>query len=93
MTLLLWIFYPIAVQYARGGWWRLCYIVALPTLIIDVVANYTELALLTLDFPKRGEWTFSKRLSRLQHNDGWRGEFACYIVPILDKISPSGKHV
>jgi hypothetical protein len=93
MTLLLWIFYPIAIQYERGGWWRLCYIVAIPVLLIDVVANYTELAAVTWDVPKLGEWTFSKRLSRLQHNTDWRGDFARYIAPILDKISPSGKHV
>lgn len=93
MTLLLWILYPIAIQYERGGWWRLCCIVAVPALVIDVIANYTELALVTWDFPKRGEWTFSKRLSRLQHNTDWRGEYARYVVPILDKIAPSGKHI
>jgi hypothetical protein len=93
MTLLLWILYPIAIQYERGGWWRLCYLVAIPSLLIDVVANYIELAILTLDFPRWGEWTFSKRLSRLQYNTDWRGDFARYLVKCLNAIAPNGHHV
>ena len=76
MTILLALLYPIAVQYERGGLWRLLAPVTFPTLLIDVIANYTELALITWDFPTKNEWTFSTRVQRLQYYAGWRGSFA-----------------
>lgn len=76
MTLILALLYPLAVQYKRGGWWLLVAPVTFAALIIDIWCNYTELALITLDFPARGEWTFSTRLQRLQYYHGWRGTFA-----------------
>jgi hypothetical protein len=85
--------YFIAIQYERGGSWRWLKLFGFAALIIDVILNFTELAILTLDFPKWGEWTFSKRLSRLQHAPGARGEFAWYIARCLDSIAPSGKHI
>lgn len=93
MTLLLWILFPIAIQYERGGLWGVFLPITVIALVIDIIANYTELALLTMDFPKKGEWTFSSRLARLQHNEDWRGSFAQYITKILDAIAPSGKHI
>jgi hypothetical protein len=85
--------YFISIQYERGGIWSLLFPIVLISLIIDVVLNYTELAILTLDMPKYGEWTFSKRLSRLQYNEGWRGDFARYLAKCLNTIAPSGKHI
>lgn len=76
MTILLAILYPIAVQYERCGWWRLLAPVTVFSLFIDVIANYTELALITWDFPAKNEWTFSTRAQRLQYYAGWRGSFA-----------------
>ena len=93
MTLLLWLLYPIAIQAERGGWWRVCYVLWPFALVIDVWANYTELALITLDCPKWGEWTFSLRLRRLRTLPGWRGEFGKYAARVLDSIAPSGVHV
>lgn len=93
MTLLLWILYPIAIQYERGGWWRAVLPITAIALIVDVIANYTELALLTWDFPKAGEYTFSQRLVRLNKEEGFRGIMAQYITKILDVIAPSGKHI
>jgi hypothetical protein len=85
--------YFISVQYERGGLWRVCAVFGVIGLVIDVILNYTELALITLDFPKWGEWTFSKRLTRLQHNTDWRGDFARYLANCLNQIAPSGRHV
>jgi hypothetical protein len=85
--------YFIAIQFERGGNWRILAPFVAVALVVDVLLNYTELALLTLDFPMQGEWTFSKRLSRLQHAPGARGEFAWYIARCLDSIAPSGKHI
>jgi hypothetical protein len=93
MSLLLIVFYCVGIQYERGGLWYICLPIALIGLVVDVIANYTELALITLDFPKFGEWTFSKRLSRLQYNEGWRGNFARYLAKCLNTIAPSGRHI
>ncbi len=76
MTILLALLYPIAVQYERGGVWRLLAPVTFVTLVIDVYCNYPELALITWDFPASTEWTFSTRVQRLQYYAGWRGSFA-----------------
>jgi hypothetical protein len=85
--------YFIAIQYERGGSWRWLKLFGVAALIIDVILNFTELAILTLDFPKWGEWTFSKRLERLQKSTGRRKELALYIGGCLDKIAPSGQHI
>lgn len=73
MTILLALLYPIAIQYQHGGWWSILKPLALITAIIDVIANYTELALITWDYPKEGERTFSQRCARLIHQNGWAG--------------------
>lgn len=88
MSILLALLYPLAVQYERGGWWKLLAPVTLFALVIDIVANYTELALLTWDFPMQGEYTFSTRLKRLQRERGWRGSLARPIVVYLNFFYP-----
>lgn len=93
MTLLLALLYPIAIQYERGGWWLLLLPITVIALVVDIIANYTELALLTLDFPKAGEYTFSTRLERLQYSSGWRGKVCFKVARILDAIAPSGVHI
>ena len=55
MSILLFLLYPIAVQFERGGWWLLLAPITLLTLLLDVVCNYTELALLTWDLPQKRE--------------------------------------
>ena len=88
LTTLLLILFPVAVQYERGGLWWLIAPVTFVALVIDVLANYTELALLTWDFPRRGEYTFSNRLRRLQYNNDWRGVLARPVVRFLNWIMP-----
>jgi len=73
MTVLLFLLYPLAIQYERGGWWNILKPLALVAGIIDIIANYTELALLTWDFPKHNEYTLSVRCARLIHQDNWAG--------------------
>ena len=93
MSLLLALLYPIAVQYERGGAWRLLAPVTLLALAIDVLANYTELALLTWDRPRAHEYTFSTRLKRLKRSPGWRGRLARPVVAYLNHFAPGGQHV
>lgn len=92
--LLLWPLYLIGIQYERKGVFYLLFPITLIAAIIDIVLNYTELALLTWDWPKSGEYTFSTRLERLIHSDGWRGTFANFVKKyMLDWADPDGVHI
>lgn len=93
LTLALWLLYTPAIQYQRGGWWLAFAPFAIAAFVVDVLANYTELALLMWDFPRSGEYTFSNRLYRLQSNKDWRGTPARYISRVLNAIAPSGVHI
>lgn len=85
--------YAVGIQYERKGLWYVVLPFTLAALVLDVLLNYTELALLTWDRPLYGEWTFSTRLRRLRNATGRRGEIAQYAVRVLDAISPTGRHV
>jgi hypothetical protein len=93
MTLLLALLYPIAIQIERGGWWRILAPVTILALIVDLLANFTELSLAMWEYPRRGEWTFSTRLERLIREQGWRSDIARFVSRILNYIAPSGKHI
>lgn len=83
ITLLL---YPLAIQYEVRKWpikWLYYF-----TGILDVFANYTELVILTLDSPEEGEWTFSKRLKRLQYGNRWQRFISAIIIPYLNYFQP-----
>jgi len=79
--------FPLAIQYQNG--WRWVYPLAIVTLMVDVIANYTCLAVLTLDWPMRGEHTFSQRLSRLRFDFGWRGKLVAPIIKYLNWVHPN----
>ena len=93
MTILLILLYPIAIQYERGGWWRVMAPVTLLALAIDVIANYTELALLTWDFPMKGEYTFSTRCKRLQYYHGWKGLVGRVTRDFTNFFDPQKDHI
>lgn len=91
---ILWPLYLVGIQYFRGGLWRVFAPITLFGGFIDIILNYTELALLTWDFPKKNEVTFSKRLKRLQYNTDWKGSLARFIAKwMLDWADPRGKHI
>lgn len=87
------ILYPVAIQYERGGLWRLLLPITLVALVLDVVLNYTSLALLTWDSPLRKEYTFSIRLERLVFSYGWRKQIARAIAVYLNYWDPTPPHV
>lgn len=93
MSILLALLYIPAVQYNRGGAWQLMLPVTVVTLVIDVIANYTELALITWDFPRKGEYTFSTRLARLQFDTGWRGRIAKLSIRYTNHFDHTGRHI
>lgn len=94
MTLLCWLLlwlplallaaYPLAIQFERGGKWRLLFWIYYPAVVLNVFLNHTTLALYTWDFPASGEWTFSTRLKRLQYDRGWRGTVALPLKTYLN---------
>ena len=83
LTLLL---YPLAIQYRKG--WSIVYPLSLIVLLLDILANYTELVIITQDFPKEGEYTFSKRLERLQYGTPWQQFVASLVIPYLNYFDP-----
>lgn len=85
--------YSLWVQHERGGNWSYLKWLGVIAGPVDLVLNYTELAILTGDLPRKGEWTFSKRLSRLSRTTGKRGAFGRYCKLVLDAIAPSGLHI
>ena len=92
--LLMWSLYIVGVQYKRGGMWGAVLPITAVALVCDVICNYTLFALFTLDWPRRGEYTFSVRLIRLVRYDDWRGALARGVAQfMLDPFDPTGKHI
>ncbi len=61
--------------------------IALPALVIDVALNFTTVAAIW-GWPKRGEWTISKRIKRQRWDSGWRGVLAWRLAEWLNKHDP-----
>jgi hypothetical protein len=95
----LWLLYPIAIQYERAkmglgrGWW-ICLVFVVPALVIDVVVNWTSLAVL-FGRPRLGEWTFSTHLIRIcgLPTSSWDRDVGRRIRQVLNAIAPSGNHI
>lgn len=87
----LWPLYVFAMAMARAHGekrvtkfaWALAIPVVLSAITLDIILNYTLLALLTWDFPRKGEWTFSQRLSRLNRQDGVRAKVCRWLTETL----------
>ena len=90
VTLLL---YPLAIQYERGGWCKVLWPIYVITAILDVIANYTELALITYDWPRTGEVTFSMRIPRLLLTGGWRSWASYQCARYLNYFAPDHNHI
>lgn len=86
LSILLLVLYPVAIQYEVRQW-RIKYLYWL-TGLIDIAANYTELALLTADFPESGEYTFSTRLIRLRKGNWYNRLWARAVIPYLNFFQP-----
>lgn len=91
---LMWLLYAVGIQYIRGGWWRILAPVTFIAAVLDVVLNYTLFAVMTWDFPRKGELTFSQRLGRLVIYTNWQGKLGRWIAKtLLDWVDPRGQHV
>lgn len=78
--------YPLAIQYERGGLWRVLSFLALRAGLLDIYLNYTTFTVLFLELPKNGEYTLSKRCARLVHDNGWRGSAARLIARYTNRF-------
>jgi hypothetical protein len=87
--------YIVAINYERGGWWRVLVPLAIRTAVLDIALNYTLFALFMWDRPRKGETTMSKHLERLVFWKNRRGAFcraiAKYFVNPWDKVG--GPHI
>lgn len=86
LPLILALWFMAAIQYRRGGWWRLLTPLALRAAFLDVYLNYTTCTVLLWDWPRDGETTISKRCKRLVFDPGWRGVVARLIARFTNKF-------
>lgn len=84
--------YPLAIQYKRGGLWRVLAPFGLLVWLIDVLANYTEMALV-FDWPHKGDHTITARVRRMRTSPlKSRRELAALLQVYLDACEPDGVH-
>jgi hypothetical protein len=86
LPLMLALRYPLAIQFKRGGVWRLLSFLALRAGLLDIYLNYTTFTVLFLQLPREGEYTLSKRCERLVSDPGWRGKIARMIAWYTNKF-------
>lgn len=73
--------------------WVFCGFWIVLAIVLDVLLNYTVLAVLTLDFPREKEYTFSKRLERLVRQPGPIASVCRFVAFILNPFDLTGKHI
>lgn len=84
--------FPVAIQYKQGGLFWLLAPFALLLWVVDVVANYTELALI-FGWPEAGDHTISARVRRMRTSPlESRRALAELLQVYLDACEPDGKH-
>lgn len=85
--------YPIAIQFKKGGWWRTLTPLTLLVAMTDVIANYTEVALV-FGFPEKGDYTITRRMRRMEESDPLesRRAFAKMINTFLHACEADGEH-
>lgn len=76
----------VAIQYKRGGWWRLLTPLAIRTGILDIYLNYTTFSVYLWEWPREKEYTLSKRLERLVYATGLQGLVARLIARFTNRF-------
>lgn len=93
LPLLLAAVYPAAIQYERGGWWRLLLPLTAVAALIDVWLNWTTFSLYLWSAPAKREYTLSQHLERLVFDPGWRGYVARAIARYTNLFDPTPPHI
>lgn len=84
--------YPLGIQYKQGGLYWACAPFAALIWLIDVLANYTEMALV-FGWPESGDHTISARVRRMRNSPlESRRNLAALLQTYLDACEPDGKH-
>ena len=86
LPLVLALWFMAAIQYRRGGWWKVLTPLALRAAFLDIYLNYTTFTVLFWQLPRKGEYTLSKRCERLVRDSGWRGVVARLIARYTNKF-------
>lgn len=85
--------YPRVIQYKRGGWRK--WVLSIPaciTLVLDIIANHTELAWI-FGWPEKGDYTITRRIRRMLNDPiPARAALARGVQVYLDACEPDGKH-
>lgn len=91
----LWLRFIVAINFERGGWWRLLVPLAIKAGALDIALNYTTFRWLMNSRPGPGEHTISKHMERLVTWQNRRGAFcrytAKYFINPWDKVG--GPHI
>jgi hypothetical protein len=93
LPLLLAILYIPAIQYERGGWWKLLMPFTAFVALLDVYLNWTTFSILLRSTPGRREITFSQHLERLVFEQGLRGKVARAVARYTNKFDPTPPHI
>lgn len=84
--------YPLAIQAKRKGPWLALWPLVALTMLLDVLANYTELAFI-FGWPREGEYTITRRIRRMHFDEvAARRDLAKLVQTYLDACEPDGKH-
>jgi hypothetical protein len=86
--------YPLAITYKKGGIFAPLKVLALFTALLDIAANYTEVAIV-FGWPKPGQVTITKRLKAMVNDPEEfpsRRQFAGMVLTFLDACEKDGVH-
>jgi hypothetical protein len=86
--------YPIAVRFTRPGIGaKIIYFIPCSlALLVDCLGNFTTLRLIG-GAPQSGEWTFSTKLKRVQHETSPAQPFTQALVAELNRLSYPIVHI
>lgn len=93
LPLLLAVLYIPAIQYERGGWWRLLMPFTALVALLDVYLNWTTFSLYLWSAPGKKEYTLSQHLERLVFEQGLRGTAARVIARYTNLFDPTPPHI
>ena len=87
------ILYIPAIQYERGGLWKVLMPFTAMVALLDVYLNWTTFSILLRSTPGRKEITFSQHLERLVLEQGLRGKVARVIARYTNRFDPTPPHI
>ena len=90
---LLAVFFPVGVQYERGGLWQVLLPFYIGAAVLSVTVNLTWFSVAVWELPKKRELTTSERCERLVSAPGWPGFLARAIARFTNRFDPTGPHI